>query len=66
VASEPTSVASTRVGGDTGGDAAVELDDVGGGHHDVPQRGEAGADVVDGQPQPGGAERGQGGGAGTS
>lgn len=49
------------VGGHAGGDAPVELDDVRGGHHDVPQAGEAGADVVDGQPQPSGAERGQGG-----
>ena len=38
-------------------EAAVDLDDVRGGQDDVPQRREAGPDVVDGQPHPALAQR---------
>ena len=43
--------AQDRVVADAVDDAAVELDDVGSGEHDVPQRREAGAHVVDRQAQ---------------
>ena len=49
------------IGVQPGDDAPVDLDDVGGGDDDVPQRGEAGADVVDREPEapgPEGLERG--------
>ena len=45
--SDRTSVVQHRVAGDAVDDAPVELDDVRRGQHDVPQRREAGTDVVD-------------------